>query len=472
MQNKVAIKEALKRKKKKPIPKQSPRERVKNFNEVALGYGEEEAREESLRCLQCKNKPCVKGCPVEIDIPAFILWLRERNFKKAIEKIKEKNNLPGVCGRVCPYENQCELLCVRRKDGDPVGIGRLERFLADWEMKNPRFSQTNSPPPSSPRIAIVGSGPAGLTCAADLARMGYRVTVFEALHEIGGVLRYGIPEFRLPKRILEREVEYIQNLGVEIKPNVLVGRTFTIRDLMEEEGYSAVFIGIGAGLPRFLNVPGENLNGVYSANEFLTRVNLMKAYLFPEYDTPIKVGRRVAVIGGGNVAMDAARCALRLGAEVTVVYRRTEKEMPAREEEIENAREEGVKFIFLSAPVAFLGDEENNLREMRCTRMRLGEPDSSGRPRPLPLKGSEFNLKVDTVVVAIGQGANPLLPRLTPGLKVTERGYIPVNEEGMTNLPGVFAGGDIVTGAATVIEAMGAGKRAARGIDHWVRKRG
>jgi len=459
-----------------PMPKQDPRMRIRNFNEVALGYSAKEAMEEAKRCLQCKNPPCVKGCPVEIDIPAFIKLISEGDFRGAIKKIKEKNSLPAVCGRVCPQEDQCEIVCVRGKKGEPVAIGRLERFVADWEMAHPeeKIAQSaSSPSPNSPRVAVVGSGPAGLTAAAELAKFGYQVTIFEALHKPGGVLRYGIPEFRLPKAILEKEIDNIKKLGVKICTNVLIGKTFTLRELLEEEGFSAIFVGTGAGLPYFLGVPGEDLNGVYSANEFLTRANLMKAYLFPEYTTPIKVGHRVAVIGGGNVAMDSARVALRLGAkEVTIVYRRSRKEMPAREEEIVNAEEEGIKFQFLTTPIAFLGDEEGSLVGIRCIRMQLGEPDESGRRRPIPVEGSEFDLPLDTVVVAIGQGANPLLSQTTPELKVNQRGYIMVDEQTLqTSIPQVFAGGDIVTGAATVIAAMGAGKIAARSIDAYLKRR-
>ncbi len=460
-------------KRKISMPKQDPKERIKNFKEVALGYSEEQAVLEAKRCLQCKKKPCVKGCPVEIDIPAFIKLICERNFKGAIDKIKEKNNLPAVCGRVCPQEDQCEKFCVRGKKGEPVAIGRLERFVADWEASHPGKIEIHTPSSSSPKVAVIGSGPAGLTVAADLAKLGYQVTIFEALHEPGGVLRYGIPEFRLPKAILEREIEYIKALGVKICTNVLIGKTFTIKELFEEEGFSAIFIGTGAGLPYFLGIPGEDLNGVYSANEFLTRANLMKAYLFPKYVTPIKVGRKVAVIGGGNVAMDSARVALRLGAEeVTVIYRRSRNEMPAREEEIVNAEEEGIKFQFLTNPVAFLGDERGNLVKVRCIKMRLGEPDESGRRRPIPVEGSEFDVPIDTVVVAIGQGANPLLSKTTPELKVNRKGYIEVNPSTYeTSIPGVFAGGDIVTGAATVIQAMGAGKVAARSIDEYLKRK-
>lgn len=469
---------SLDQKSKVPMPKQDPKKRITNFNEVALGYTPEQAIEEAKRCLQCKNSPCVKGCPVEIDIPAFIKLIREKDFRGAIKKIKEKNSLPAVCGRVCPQEDQCELFCVRGKKGEPVAIGRLERFVADWEMQHPEeklevASLTTDSPGNRLKVAVVGSGPAGLTAAAELTKMGYQVTVFEALHEAGGVLRYGIPEFRLPKIILEKEIENIKKMGVKICTNVLIGKTFTIKELLEKEGFSAIFIGTGAGLPYFLGVPGEDLNGVYSANEFLTRANLMKAYLFPEYATPIKVGEKVAVIGGGNVAMDSARVALRLGAKkVIVIYRRSRKEMPAREEEIVNAEEEGIEFKFLTTPVAFLGDEQGNLTGARCIKMQLGEPDESGRRRPIPIEGSEFDIPVDTVIVAIGQGANPLLSRTTAELKTNKKGYIVVNPDTLqTSIPEVFAGGDIVTGAATVIAAMGAGKKAARSMDAYLRRK-
>ncbi len=449
--------------------KQDPKERIRNFNEVALGYSAEEAREEAKRCLQCKKSPCVEGCPVEIDIPAFIKCIQEVNFQSSIDKIKEKNNLPAVCGRVCPQESQCEIKCVRSKKGESVAIGRLERFAADWEMDESAPIRRGVSSSSAIKVAVVGSGPAGLTAAADLVKLGYEVTVFEALHSSGGVLRYGIPEFRLPKSILGVEISNIEKLGVRMHPNVLIGKTFTIDDLMKQ-GFSAIFIGIGAGLPHFLNITGENLDGVYSASEFLTRVNLMKAYQFPQYDTPVKIGRRVGVIGGGNVAMDSARVALRLGAgEVDIIYRRSKKEMPARQEEAENAEEEGVKFHFLTAPLAFLGNKESQLTRVKCIQMKLGEPDESGRRRPIPIKGSEFTMDIDTVVVAIGQGANPLLAQTTPDLKLNRRGYIEINEEtGQSSIPQVFAGGDIVTGAATVIAAMGAGKKAARGIDDFL----
>lgn len=449
--------------------KQDPKERIRNFDEVASGYSAREAMEEAKRCLQCKKFPCVEGCPVEIDIPAFIKCIEEGNFQASIDKIKEKNNLPAVCGRVCPQESQCEIKCVRSKKGESVAIGRLERFAADWEMTESSPNRGGTSSSSAIKVAVVGSGPAGLTAAADLVKLGCGVTVFEALHSSGGVLRYGIPEFRLPKSVLEVEISNIEKLGVRIHPNVLIGKTLTIDDLLKQ-GFSAIFIGIGAGLPHFLNIPGENLDGVYSASEFLTRVNLMKAYQFPQYDTPVKIGRRVGVIGGGNVAMDSARVALRLGAEgVDIIYRRSKKEMPARQEEAENAEEEGVKFHFLTAPLAFLGNKENQLARVKCIQMKLGEPDESGRRRPIPIKGSEFVMNIDTVVVAIGQGANPLLAQTTPDLKLNRRGYIQINEEtGQSSIPQVFAGGDIVTGAATVIAAMGAGKKAARGMNKYL----
>lgn len=457
------------------MPQQDAKERISNFNEVALGYSAKGAMEEAKRCLQCRKAPCIKGCPVEIDIPAFIKHIEEGNFKASIDKIKEKNNLPAVCGRVCPQESQCEIKCIRCKKGESVAIGRLERFAADREMdagtggrggKGKKISSS-----SAIKVAVVGSGPAGLTAAADLVKLGYQVAVFEALHSPGGVLRYGIPEFRLPKSILGVEIRNIEKLGVKIYPNVLIGKTLTIADLIKE-GFSAIFVGIGAGLPHFLNIPGENLDGVYSASEFLTRVNLMKAYQFPEYDTPIKIGRRVGVIGGGNVAMDSARVALRLGAEeVYIIYRRSKKEMPARQEEAENAEQEGVKFHFLTAPLAFLGNKEKQLIQVKCIQMKLGEPDESGRRRPIPVEGSEFIMDIDTVVVAIGQAANPLLAQTTPDLKLKRRGYIEINEEtGQSSISQVFAGGDIVTGAATVIAAMGAGKKAARTIDEYLNR--
>lgn len=455
-----------------PMPKQDPRERIRNFNEVALGYPADVAVEEAKRCIGCPKRPCVAGCPVEVDIPSFVKLIAEGKFVEAARKIKEKNSLPAICGRVCPQETQCEERCTLGKKGKPVAIGALERFAADYERASSTQAASEPAPASggAGRVAVVGSGPAGLTCAADLAKMGYSVVLFESLHSTGGVLRYGIPEFRLPKAIVDEEVEYVKSLGVEIRVNTLVGKTVTVDELFRD-GFDAIFLGTGAGLPHFLGIPGENLNGVYSANEFLTRSNLMKAYLFPEYDTPIWVGKRVAVVGAGNVAMDAARTALRLGAEkVTIVYRRSRAEMPARLEEIENAEEEGVEFMLLTNPVRVLGDERGWVRGMECIRMELGEPDESGRRRPVPVPGSEFVIDIDTMISAVGTDPNPLLVRSVPGLKLGRHGNVIVNEEtGETSVPGVFAGGDIVTGSATVIAAMGAGKIAARGIDEFIR---
>lgn len=452
-----------------PMPAQDPRVRIKNFNEVALGFREEDALAEAERCIKCKKPGCVNGCPVEVDIPGFIDLITKRDYAGAISKIKEKNNLPAICGRVCPQENQCESYCKLGKKAEPVAIGRLERFVADWELAR-GVTIPELPPPTGKRVAVVGSGPAGLTCAADLARMGHEVTVFEALHVPGGVLMYGIPEFRLPKKVVRAEIDYIKKLGVSIQCDAVIGKMATVDELLES-GFHAVFIGTGAGLPHFMHIPGENCLGVYSANEFLTRTNLMKAYLFPEYLTPIKVGRRAAIIGGGNVAMDAARTALRLGAEESwIVYRRSEAELPARKEEVEHAIEEGIKFQFLTSPIEFHGNEEGWVKGMTCLRYELGEPDASGRRRPVPIKGSEFYMDVDTVVIAIGQGPHPLVPRTTPGLELTKNGNIVASEEtGQTSRRGVFAGGDIVTGAATVILAMGAGKKAARAIDEYLR---
>ncbi|MEM2227132.1 MAG: NADPH-dependent glutamate synthase [Candidatus Bathyarchaeia archaeon] len=456
-----------------PMAEQPPEERIKNFKEVPLGYTPEQAIEEAKRCLQCKEAPCIKGCPVEIDIPAFIKLVAEGRFKEAALKIKEKNALPAICGRVCPQETQCEAVCTLGRRFEPVAIGRLERFVADWEREHGGPNVPNPPTKRGKRVAVIGSGPAGLTAAADLAKMGYDVTIFEALHKPGGVLVYGIPEFRLPKAIVEAEVEYVKSLGVEIRTDSVIGRLYSIQELFDM-GYSAIFIGIGAGSPMFMGIPGENLNGVYSANEYLTRSNLMKAYLFPEYHTPIKTGKRVAVIGGGNVAMDAARTARRLGAEsVYLIYRRSEAEMPARIEERERAKEEGIIFHLLTLPVRIIGDENGRVRAIECIRMELGEPDESGRRRPIPVKGSEFTIEVDTVIVAIGTTANPLLPRSTPGLELTEEGYIIVDEEtGRTSLEGVYAGGDIVTGSATVISAMGAARRAAKAIHEYLSGKG
>jgi len=405
------------------MPKQHPKVRRRNFNEVALGYTEEQALAEANRCLQCKNAPCVKGCPVEIDIPAFIKLIRERKFDEAIKKIKEKNSLPAICGRVCPQEEQCQKQCTLGKISDPVSIGRLERFVADWERQK-EFNILEKPPPTGKKVAVIGAGPAGLTAAADLAKFGHEVVIFESLHLPGGVLIYGIPEFRLPKSIVQAEVEYIKKLGVQIRTNHLIGRTYTIPELLKR-GFDAVFIGTGAGLPQFLGVPGENLGGIYSANEFLIRVNLMKSYAFPEYDTPIRIGKHVVVIGGGNVAMDSARSALRLGAEeVCIVYRRSREELPARKEEVENAEEEGITCKFLAAPTRFIGDDKGWVKAMECICMELGPPDESGRRRPVPVKGSEFVMDVDTVIVAIGRTPNPIIQRTTEGLEVTKWGTI------------------------------------------------
>ncbi|MEM0466874.1 MAG: NADPH-dependent glutamate synthase [Candidatus Thermoplasmatota archaeon] len=457
------------RKTKHEMPEQTPQERIKNFKEVPYGYSKEIAVEEAKRCLQCKNKPCMNGCPVEIDIPGFIACIASGDFEKAAEIIKAKNNLPAISGRVCPYETQCEGECTLKKIGEPVGIGRLERFIADYEReKGVKIPQKQ--PLLGKKVAVVGAGPAGLTCAADLAKMGYTVTVFEALHAPGGVLMYGIPEFRLPKKIVEAEVDYITKLGVNIIYDVVVGKTITVDELLKE--YDAVFIGTGAGLPNWLNIPGENLDGVYSANEFLTRVNLMKAYDFPTSDTPIKIGKKVATFGAGNVAMDCARTALRLGAEKSyVLYRRTEAEMPARAEEIHHAKEEGVIFMLLTNPVRFIGDEEGHLTEVEFIKMQLGEPDDSGRRRPIPIPGSEEKMKIDTALIAIGQSPNPLIPQTMKGLQIGKHGNIITDENGRTSIPGLFAGGDIATGAATVILAMGAGKKAARAIDQYIRSK-
>jgi len=451
------------------MPEQPPEERIKNFKEVPLGYSEEQAVEEATRCIQCKNRPCVTGCPVEIDIPDFIALIAQRKFVEAARKMKEKNALPAICGRVCPQEVQCESKCTLGKKFEPVAIGRLERFIADWEREKGMVQIPPRPAPQGKKVAVIGSGPAGLTVAADLAKAGFGVTIFEALHKAGGVLVYGIPEFRLPKAIVQAEVDYVKSLGVEIRLNSVIGNLFTIPELLSS-GYDAVFIGIGAGGPMFMNIPGENLSGVYSANEFLTRSNLMKAYLFPEYDTPIKRSRNVAVVGGGNVAMDAARTAIRLGAEnVYLVYRRSREEMPARAEEVHHAEEEGIIFKFLTNPTRIIGDENGKVKAMECLRMELGEPDASGRKRPIPIKGSEFIMEVDAVIMALGTNANPLLPSTTPGLALNKWGYIIADEEtGATSLKGVYAGGDIVTGAATVILAMGAGRKAARAMEKYL----
>lgn len=452
------------------MPHQDAAARVTNFSEVALGFSEELALLEASRCLDCKKPTCMDGCPVEIEIPEFIKHIRARDYQMAIDTIKRKNNLPAICGRVCPQENQCEKYCVLGKKFEPVAIGRLERFAADWEINQPERAEKDLPGKSGKKVAVVGAGPAGLTAAADLAILGHEVVVFEALHTAGGVLVYGIPEFRLPKAIVEREIKGIRQLGVEIKTNMVVGAINTIDELLAS-GFDAVFIGTGAGLPYFMEIPGENLNGVYSANEFLTRTNLMKGYLFPEYLTPIRIGKRVAVIGAGNVAMDSARTALRLGAEESyIVYRRSEKEMPARQEEIEHAREEGVQFRLLTSPVEIIGDENGWVKSLICQKFELGEPDASGRRRPVAIPGSEYEMEMDTVVMAIGQGPNPLVPRTTPDLELNRNGNIVADEaSGQTSKKAVFAGGDIVTGAATVIQAMGAGKKAAKAIHEYLK---
>jgi len=455
------------REKQIPMREQPPEERIHNFAEVPFGYTEDEAVLEAERCLQCPNAPCIEGCPVGINIPLFIEHVKNRRFAEAIATIMEANSLPAVCGRVCPQESQCQGVCTLGKRFEPVAIGRLERFCADWAAENAPV-RVEVPRETGKRVAVIGSGPAGLTAAGELRKLGHAVTVFEVLHAPGGVLMYGIPEFRLPKEIVKREIDSLCSIGVEILVNRVVGRLVTVDQLLAD-GYDAVFIGTGAGLPRFLGVPGENLNGVYSANEFLTRTNLMRAYLFPEYDTPIKVGRRVVTVGGGNVAMDSSRTALRLGAEESIIlYRRGEEELPAREEEVHHAKEEGIRFEFLTSPVEFIG-ESGILRAVRCIRMELGEPDESGRRRPVPIPDSEFEIEADTAVIAIGNQPHPLIPQTTAGLEVTRRGNIVADPRtGETSKPGVFAGGDIVTGAATVIEAMGAGKRAAAAIDAYL----
>ena len=449
--------------KKNEMPSQAPEVRNKNFLEVALGYTQEQALDEAKRCLNCKNKPCVSGCPVNIHIPDFIQKVAQGDFEGAYQIITQSSSLPAVCGRVCPQESQCEQKCVRGIKGEPVAIGRLERFVADWHNAH-TCEAPQRPAPNGHKVAVVGSGPAGLTCAGDLAKKGYEVTVFEALHTAGGVLVYGIPEFRLPKAIVQKEIDGLKALGVKVETNMVIGRVLSVDELLEQ-GFEAVFIGSGAGLPRFMNIPGDNLKGVYSANEFLTRVNLMKAYL-PGSDTPIQHARRVAVVGGGNVAMDAARCAKRLGAEeVFIVYRRSEKELPARAEEVEHAKEEGIVFHLLNNPTKILGDEQGNVTGMECVRMELGEPDASGRRRPVEVPGSEFVLEVDSVIMAIGTSPNPLIKSTTQGLETQKWGGIVVEEAtGLTSRERVYAGGDAVTGAATVILAMGAGKTAAQAI--------
>jgi glutamate synthase (NADPH/NADH) small chain len=461
------------------MPEQEALERRANFFEVAQGLTPGMALQEAERCLQCKNEPCVRGCPVEVPIPQFIMALREGDMREAVRVLKSKNNLPAICGRVCPQESQCEALCTLGKRHEPVAVGRLERYVADWELGQ-GVIPPEKPEPTGKRVAVIGCGPAGLTCAADLAKIGHRVEMFESLHAPGGVLVYGIPEFRLPKAIVRSEVEYVQSMGVEVHLDAVVGKLVTIDELLNERGFDAVFLGTGAGLPIFLNVPGVNLIGVYSSNEFLTRVNLMKGYLFPKYDTPVSVGKKVAVIGAGNVAMDSARCALRLGAlqaiergeeppEVHIVYRRSRQEVPARAEEVHHAEQEGIIFDFLTNPVEVLG-EDGYVSGMRCVRMELGEPDASGRRRPIPIEGSEFDMDVDTVVMALGTRPNPIVFNESGGLERTRWGTVVADEDvGKTTKDQVWAGGDIVTGAATVISAMGAGKRAAADIDGFLR---
>lgn len=453
--------------KKTPMPSQEPDVRNKNFDEVALGYTEEMAIGEAKRCLNCKNKPCVSGCPVNVRIPEFIEKVAAGDFAEAYEIITSTNSLPAICGRVCPQENQCEGKCIRGIKGEPVGVGRLERFVADWHKANIGNAGVEKVESNCVKVAVIGSGPAGLACAGDLVNLGYEVTVFESLHKEGGVLVYGIPQFRLPKDIVGYEIETLAKKGVKFIHNVVIGKSLYIDDLFDE-GYKAVFIGTGAGLPMFMNIPGENLVGVYSANEYLTRINLMKAYK-DEYDTPIKRNKNVVVVGAGNVAMDAARCAKRMGADVHVVYRRSRAEMPARAEEIEHAEEEGIKFHLLNNPVRILGDENNCVNRIECIKMELGEPDASGRRRPIPIEGSEYIIEADAVIMALGTKLNNLIEQTTPNLDLNERGGVFADENGCTSREGVFAGGDAVTGAATVIRAMGAGKKAAAAMDEYLK---
>ncbi len=474
MAEKKHEKRELTRKERMAIPRQKmteqkPDDRKKNFNEVPFGLTPELAILEAERCIACPKPKCVQGCPVEVDIPAFIQLVQEGKFSEAARKIKETNALPAICGRVCPQDEQCEAVCVLTKKYQSVGIGNLERFVADWEREHDEVEIPKIPPPTGKRVAIVGSGPAGLTCAADLAQLGHKVTIFEALHNPGGVLVYGIPEFRLPKAIVAAEVDYLKKLGVEVKTSFVVGKLDTIDELFAE-GFDTIFVGTGAGLPNFMRIEGENLKGIYSANEYLTRSNLMRGYEFPEYDTPIFSGKQVAVLGGGNTAMDAVRTAKRLGADhATIVYRRSRAEMPARTEEIHHAEEEGIEFKFLTNPVKYMGNEDGWVTHMECIKMELGEPDSSGRRRPVEIKGSNFLMAVDTVVVAVGNSSNPLIPQTTPGLETNRWGNIVVDERTMmTSRPGLFAGGDIVTGGATVILAAGAGKVAARAMHRYM----
>ncbi|MGA2797913.1 MAG: NADPH-dependent glutamate synthase [Thermoguttaceae bacterium] len=455
--------------KRPPMAEQLPEIRIRNFNEVPLGYSPEEARAEAARCLKCKKPKCVEGCPVRVDIPGFIKLIEEGDFDRAAQKIKETNCLPAICGRVCPQESQCEALCLLGKKGDPVAVGRLERFAADYERQQGKIELPQKAPLTGKKVAVIGAGPAGLTVAGDLVLLGHEVTIFEAFHRPGGVLIYGIPEFRLPKAIVEAEVDYLVRLGVDLQLNQVIGNSIDMDELLNGEGFDAAFIGVGAGLPTFMGVPGENLGGVYSANEYLTRSNLMKAYDFPNYDTPIVRGRNVCVVGGGNVAMDAARTARRLGGEnVYILYRRSLDEMPARAEEIHHARQEGIIFKLLCAPLEYIGDQQGMVCRVRCQEMELGQPDDSGRRRPVPKAGAEFILDTDLVIVAIGSGANPLLTQHTEGMELNRRGYIVADETGRTTREGVWAGGDIVTGSATVILAMGAGKAAAKDIHNYL----
>ena len=453
-----------------PVREQDPKVRATNFEEVCYGYNSEEAQEEAQRCLNCKNPRCVQGCPVSINIPDFIQEVKAGNFEEAAKVIAKSSSLPAVCGRVCPQESQCEGVCVVGIKGEPVSIGKLERFVADWSREND-IDLSGNIEKNGIKVAIVGSGPSGLACAGDLAKAGYDVTIFEAFHESGGVLTYGIPEFRLPKtKVVNYEIDSIKKLGVKIENNVVVGRTITIDEMFENEGFKGVLIGSGAGLPSFMGIPGENANGVLSANEFLTRVNLMKAYI-DDYDTPIRVGKKVAVVGGGNVAMDAARTALRLGANTHIVYRRSESELPARVEEVHHAKEEGIQFNLLTNPTEIMVDENGNVCGMKCIRMELGEPDESGRRRPVEVEGSEFELDVDMVIMSLGTRPNPLIASTTPGLDVNKRKCIVADDDGLTSLEGIYAGGDTVTGAATVISAMGAGRTAAAAMDKYLREK-
>ena len=456
--------------KKVPVREQDPKVRATNFEEVCLGYNMEEAMEEAQRCLGCKNAKCVQGCPVSIDIPGFIKEIKEGNIEEAYKVIGKSSALPAICGRVCPQENQCEGKCIRGIKGEPVSIGKLERFVADYALEND-IKPEKAESTNGHKVAVIGSGPAGLTCAGDLAKLGYDVTVFEALHELGGVLVYGIPEFRLPKqKVVAKEIDKVKELGVKFETNVVIGKSTTIDQLIEDEGFEAVFIGSGAGLPKFMGIPGENANGVFSANEYLTRNNLMKAF-DASYDTPIAAGTKVAVVGGGNVAMDAARTALRLGAETTIVYRRTETELPARREEVHHAKEEGIEFAMLTNPVEIIGDEKGWVKAVKCIRMELGEPDESGRRSPVAVAGSEFEIETETVIMSLGTSPNPLIARTTAGLETNRRGCLVADENGATTREGVFAGGDAVTGAATVILAMGAGRKAAAAIDQYVKNK-